>query len=69
MSRFEKAKERLKSIPKDYTYAEAKNLLLQLGFVESNKGKNSGSRLKFFRASDKKVILLHKPHPSNYYEY
>ncbi len=65
MSRLDKAKERLKSIPKDYTYSEAKYLLGQLGFVENNKGKTSGSRVKFERESDGKIILLHKPHPSN----
>ena len=65
MSKLEKAKERLKSIPKDYTYNEARALLLSLGFTESNKGKTSGSRVKFYRASDGEVFLLHKPHPSN----
>ena len=65
MSKLEKARQRLKSIPKDYTYMEAKSLLLQLGFEESNKGKTSGSRVKFFRASDGEIFLLHKPHPSN----
>ena len=39
MSKFEKARERLKTIPKDYTYTEAKYILGQLGFEESNKGK------------------------------
>lgn len=65
MSKLEKAKQRLKSIPKDYTYTEAKSLLLQLGFQESNKGKTSGSRVKFFRESDGEIFLLHKPHPAN----
>lgn len=65
MSRLEKAKERLRAIPKDYTYTEARALLNQLGFEESNKGKTSGSRVKFFRPSDEKIILLHKPHPSD----
>lgn len=65
MSKLEKAKERLKSIPKDYSYTEAKYLLGQLGFLETNKGRTSGSRVKFFRASDGKSILLHKPHPSD----
>ena len=64
MSKIEKAIARLKSIPRDYTYSEAKYLLGQLGFVESNKGKTSGSRVKFYRASDGRIILLHKPHPS-----
>ena len=63
MSRLEKALERLKSIPKDYTYSEAKSLLGQLGFTESHKGKTSGSRVMFYRASDGEKILLHKPHP------
>ena len=65
MSKLEKSKERLRAKPKDYTYSEARNLLTQLGFVEYNKGKTSGSRVKFYRESDKKIILLHKPHPGD----
>ena len=65
MSKLEKAKQRLKTIPKDYTYNEAKSLLLRLGFMEFTKGKTSGSRVKFYRAIDGKIILLHKPHPSD----
>ncbi|MBP3506233.1 MAG: type II toxin-antitoxin system HicA family toxin [Lachnospiraceae bacterium] len=65
MSKLEKAKERLRLKPKDYTYTEAKVLLSQMGFVEHNKGKTSGSRVKFYREKDQKVILLHKPHPND----
>ena len=65
MSKIEKAINRLKSLPKDYTYSEAKYLLGQLGFQESTKGKTSGSRVKFYRASDGESILMHKPHPSD----
>jgi len=63
MSRLEKAKDRIRSRPKNYTYTEAKALLSQLGFEEYNKGKTSGSRVKFYREKDKRIILLHKPHP------
>ena len=63
MSKLEKAISRLKGNPKDYTYSEAKQLLEQLGFEESTKGKTSGSRVKFYRAKDQSIILLHKPHP------
>ena len=63
MGKFEKAKERLLSIPKDYTYDEARYLLNHLGFKEFNKGKTSGSRVRFYRARDNRVLLLHKPHP------
>lgn len=65
MSRLDKARQRILSKPKDYTYTEARYLLNKLGFEEFSKGKTSGSRVKFFRASDKKVILLHKPHPED----
>lgn len=65
MSKIDKAKERLCSRPKDYTYSEARYLLSQLGFDEFNKGKTSGSRVKFYRVSDQRIILLHKPHPGD----
>lgn len=65
MSKIEKAKERIISRPNDYTYSEVRYLLSQLGFEEFNKGKTSGSRVKFYRASDKRIILLHKPHPGD----
>ena len=65
ISKNEKAKQRLLAMPRDYTYAEARALLGQLGFQEDNKGKTSGSRVKFYRATDKKAIMLHKPHPGD----
>lgn len=62
MSKDEKALLRLLSKPKDYHYNEAKHLLLRLGFIESNKGKTSGSRVEFCK--DDKTVLLHRPHPN-----
>ncbi len=49
MSKLKKAKKHLKSKSKDYTYSEARQLLGQLGFEESSKGRTSGSRAKFFQ--------------------
>lgn len=49
MSKLDKAKERILSKPKDYTYTEARYLLSKLGFKEFNKGKTSGSRVRFYR--------------------
>lgn len=65
MSKLEKAKERILNKPKDYTYTEARYLLSKLGFEEFNKGKTSGSRVRFYRKSDQRAILLHKPHPED----
>lgn len=36
---------------------------MALGFEESNKGKTSGSRVRFYRKDDDCVIFVHKPHP------
>ena len=63
MSQLEKAIERIKTCPKDYTYDEARTLMGRFGFVEKTKGKTSGSRVSFYREKDKKVVMLHKPHP------
>jgi len=65
LSGLTKMKNRLKSLPKDYSYKECKTLLEKLGFVESTKGKTSGSRIKFFRQSDSSGLFLHKPHGNN----
>ena len=65
MSKIEKLKQRLLSKPKDFTYSEARTLLTNIGFKEYNKGKTSGSKVKFYRESDNAMILLHKPHPGD----
>jgi len=62
MSKKEKLIKRLKSKPRDFTFAEAETLLLSLGFKLSNKGKTSGSRVVFVRGNIS--VRLHKPHGS-----
>ena len=54
--------ERLLSMPADYSFDEVRTLLLRLGFEQSNKGKTSGSAVRFYRSSDQAVIMFHKPH-------
>ena len=61
MGKKEKLIKRLKSMPKDFTFAEMEALLLALGFIRFDKGKTSGSRVKFMKGTI--CILLHKPHP------
>jgi hypothetical protein len=58
----EKLIERLKGLPKDFTFDEAARLLHLFGYVKSNKGKTSGSRVLFFK-SGKIPMFLHRPHP------
>ena len=61
MSKKEKLIKRLKSRPKDFEFEEAETLLMALGFAKSNKGKTSGSRVRFYKGNFS--IDLHKPHP------
>ena len=61
MGRKDKLIARLKSKPKDFTFDEAKALLEFYGYVISNSGKTSGSRVCFTRGQ--KVFRMHKPHP------
>lgn len=60
MGKKEKLIRKLKNSPKDFTFEEMKVLLELLGFVMSNKGKTSGSRVKFMKNNI--PIILHKPH-------
>lgn len=50
-------------LPKDFTYAEL--VSLQLGFEEDNKGKTSGSRVRFYRQNLGLQYLANKPHPTS----
>lgn len=61
MGKKEKLIAKLKSNPKDFTFDEMKTLLEALGFVMSNKGKTSGSRVKFMKGDI--PVIQHKPHP------
>ncbi|MBQ7573823.1 MAG: type II toxin-antitoxin system HicA family toxin [Clostridia bacterium] len=61
MGKKEKLIQRLLQKPKDFTYDEASSLLVYLGFEKSNKGKTSGSRVRFKRGN--LAVDLHRPHP------
>ena len=61
MGKKEKLIARLKSVPKDFTFDEMRNLLELLEFEMSNKGRTSGSRVQFKKGDI--PINLHKPHP------
>ena len=64
MSAREKLIERFKRQPKDFTFDELKRLLVGFGFELSNKGKTSGSRVRFQNTESQVIIDIHKPHTS-----
>lgn len=60
----EKLIERFKKQPSDFTFDEMERLLSLFGYVKSNKGKTSESRI-IYKNGDKRPVMLHKPHPGN----
>jgi len=64
MSTKEKLTARFKTLPKDFLFDELVSLLSNLGFEVSNKGKTSGSRVRFVNKEKQLIIDIHKPHTS-----
>ena len=64
MSSRDKLIARFLTLPSDFTFDELERLLTILGYVKSNKGKTSGSRV-VFKDKEGHPIMLHKPHPGN----
>lgn len=65
MTHREKLKERILQLPKDFTFEELETVLSQLGFEQDNKGKTSGSRVRFYHREKQLQYLAHKPHPKS----
>jgi hypothetical protein len=65
MSSHEKLFERFLKFPKDFTWDELKRLLGRYGYCRNNKGKTSGSRVRFEKDGSNICLDLHKPHPGN----
>lgn len=65
MSKTQKLIDKFKNNPTDLTWEELVKILHHFGFSEIvKKGKTGGSRVKFVDI-EKRIINLHKPHPSN----
>ena len=64
MSTKEKLRERFMKLPSDFTFDEMQQLLAGYGYEKGNKGRTSGSRV-IFKHTNKRPIMLHKPHPGN----
>ncbi len=61
MSTKDKLIERFKSQPSDFTFDELVTVFKMYGFEVDNKGRTSGSRVRFKRGNA--FFACHKPHP------
>ena len=52
--------------PADFRYSDVKKIMAYFGYVESNEGATSGSRVKFYNPKTGALIRLHKPHPGDH---
>lgn len=62
MGRWKVIEERLKAYGKDISFSDVITLLEHYGYKMDNKGKSSGSRVRF-TCEGHCDILLHRPHP------
>ncbi len=62
MARWKAIEDKFKLCRKDITFTEAITLLEHYGYSQDNKGKTSGSRVRFV-CDGHCDILLHRPHP------
>lgn len=67
MSRIETLIQKLrqKQTPADFHFSDLRKVMSYFGYLESNKGATSGSRVKFYHPVTKAALLLHKPHPGD----
>ena len=54
-----------KPTPADFRFSDLRKIMTYFGYLESNKGATSGSRVKFHHPETQAVLLLHKPHPGD----
>lgn len=54
-----------KPTPANFRFFDLERIMAYFGYVKSNKGATSGSRVMFYHTETKAVLLLHKPHPGD----
>ena len=65
MTQVEKLVERLMGSPSAFSMRDLVRVMGMYGFELDEKGRTSGSRVRFYRERDGRVLLLHRPHPSD----
>ncbi|NMA36978.1 MAG: type II toxin-antitoxin system HicA family toxin [Papillibacter sp.] len=63
MGRKDEQIKRLLSKPKDYTISELDILMSNCGCIKDNRGKTSGSAIKYLHEKSGAKLFIHEPHP------
>lgn len=65
VTRVEKLVRQLMACPRTFRFDDAVRVMAWYGFVLDGKGRTSGSRVRFYRESDGRMMLMHVPHPGD----
>lgn len=65
MTSVERLAARLMACPRTFRFDDAVRVMAWCGFALDGKGKTSGSRIRFYRESDGRMLLMHVPHPGS----
>lgn len=65
MGQVEKLVETLMTNPSSFRFRDLVRIMKHLGYEVDQKGATSGSRIRFYREVDGRMLLMHSPHPSD----
>ena len=65
MTQAEKLLNDLLSMPRTFDFRDFVRVMKHLGYSLDQKGATSGSRIRFYRKRDGRMLIMHSPHPSN----
>lgn len=65
MTQIQKLLDALLAKPKTFDFRDFVRVMEHLGYVLDQKGATSGSRVRFYREDDGRVLIMHSPHPSS----
>ena len=65
MTKVEKLRSALLACPSTFRFSDFVRVMASYGFELDTKGATSGSRVRFYRESDGRMLIMHSPHPGN----
>lgn len=65
MTQVEKLLAMLMEMPRTFRFRDFTRIMEHLGYELDQKGSTSGSRVRFYRARDGRMLIMHAPHPSD----
>ena len=65
MAKAERLRAALLDCPATFKFADFVKVMRSYGFELDTKGATSGSRVRFYRESDGRMLIMHSPHPGS----